>query len=335
MAKHDIIKFRRGTSEEWSNSVPQPGGEVLKLGEPGYEKDTGKLKIGDGVNGWNDLPYTSAGVIVVEDIDHLINDVIQAGSGIVLNFNDSNDTLIISNSGINNPLDNRVLTSDGTTTGINAESPLTFDGYRLRIDCDCPTGTAGLTVVGDQRSTSIVSNVYGDPRSIETEDGILIQRDTTRIVLGGSRGTEVSPSGLEVGDVIFIIRGDAYNPYETLNAIGNRENRSIRIQGKVSDIGTSYLGSSLEFQTTSGSGSGIWDNSMIFNHDGDLIINNGLTLASGSITFQDDTVQTSAGIPSDTSLVPSSTSITNIVSISQANYDAIVTKDSTTLYVIS
>lgn len=42
-----------------------------------------------------------------------------------------------------------------------------------------------------------------------------------------------------------------------------------------------------------------------------------------------------AGIPSNTGLVPNSTSITNIVSISQANYDAIVTKNSSTLYVIS
>jgi hypothetical protein len=42
-----------------------------------------------------------------------------------------------------------------------------------------------------------------------------------------------------------------------------------------------------------------------------------------------------AGIPSNTGLVPNSASITNIVSISQANYDALVTKDSSTLYVIS
>jgi hypothetical protein len=61
-----------------------------------------------------------------------------------------------------------------------------------------------------------------------------------------------------------------------------------------------------------------------------------LTLpASGSITFPDNTIQTSAGIPSNTGLVPNSTSITNIVSISQANYDAIVTKASGTLYIIS
>ena len=56
---------------------------------------------------------------------------------------------------------------------------------------------------------------------------------------------------------------------------------------------------------------------------------------NGSITFPDNTIQTSAGIPSSTGLVPNSTSITNIVSISQANYDALVTKNSSTLYIIS
>ena len=44
--KHTIIKLRRGTAAEWAASEPQPGGEILKLGEPGYEKDTKKLKIG-------------------------------------------------------------------------------------------------------------------------------------------------------------------------------------------------------------------------------------------------------------------------------------------------
>jgi hypothetical protein len=64
--------------------------------------------------------------------------------------------------------------------------------------------------------------------------------------------------------------------------------------------------------------------------------NGELTLpASGSITFPNNTTQTSAGIPSNTGLVPNSVSITNMVSISQANYDALVTKDSSTLYVIS
>ena len=68
----------------------------------------------------------------------------------------------------------------------------------------------------------------------------------------------------------------------------------------------------------------------IFGTDGELTLP-----TSGSITFSNNTTQTSAGVPSNTGLVPNSISITNMVSISQANYDALVTKNSTTLYVIS
>jgi len=44
--------LRRGTTEAWNRVNP-----VLKYGEPGFEKDTNKLKIGDGVKDWKTLPY--------------------------------------------------------------------------------------------------------------------------------------------------------------------------------------------------------------------------------------------------------------------------------------
>lgn len=76
----------------------------------------------------------------------------------------------------------------------------------------------------------------------------------------------------------------------------------------------------------------IWcDSGLEFSGSG---INN-MEINSSGLVFPDNTTQISAGIPSNTGLVPNSVSITNIVSISQANYDAIVTKDSSTLYVIS
>lgn len=46
------IKFKRGTSAAWARTNP-----ILLDGEPGYEKDTKKLKIGDGTTAWNNLPY--------------------------------------------------------------------------------------------------------------------------------------------------------------------------------------------------------------------------------------------------------------------------------------
>lgn len=53
---HTQIKLRRGTAAEWTAA-----NELLLLGEPGFEKDTYRLKIGDGVTLWNDLPYIDGG----------------------------------------------------------------------------------------------------------------------------------------------------------------------------------------------------------------------------------------------------------------------------------
>ena len=46
------IQFHRGLAATWAAHNP-----TLAYGEPGYEKDTGRLKIGDGETPWNSLPY--------------------------------------------------------------------------------------------------------------------------------------------------------------------------------------------------------------------------------------------------------------------------------------
>jgi len=154
-----IIKLRRDTADNWFKINPK-----LALGEPGVETDTRKFKIGTGVDFWNDLPYMSAGGMTLEEIeDQTAANFFVGGSGISLNYNDVANTLTINTSGlqpsgsyalsshnhtssqitnfnssvsgllptISNSGDNRVLTSTGSSVGINAESNLTFDGTNL------------------------------------------------------------------------------------------------------------------------------------------------------------------------------------------------------------
>lgn len=52
MSQYVTLKLKRGTSTEWSTTNP-----TLAVGEPGFETDTGKMKIGTGVTGWSGLPY--------------------------------------------------------------------------------------------------------------------------------------------------------------------------------------------------------------------------------------------------------------------------------------
>lgn len=49
------IQIRRGSSNFWDDENP-----ILHPGEPGYEKNTNRMKIGDGVTPWRDLAYFTA-----------------------------------------------------------------------------------------------------------------------------------------------------------------------------------------------------------------------------------------------------------------------------------
>jgi hypothetical protein len=65
------IVLRRDTSTNWTTNNP-----VLLLGEPGFETNTSRMKIGDGSTLWNDLPY-----YVGYDLLALDSDLIPATGG--------------------------------------------------------------------------------------------------------------------------------------------------------------------------------------------------------------------------------------------------------------
>jgi hypothetical protein len=46
------FQVRRDTATNWTDNNPR-----LADGEMGYETNTGRMKIGDGMNLWRDLPY--------------------------------------------------------------------------------------------------------------------------------------------------------------------------------------------------------------------------------------------------------------------------------------
>jgi Major tropism determinant N-terminal domain/Collagen triple helix repeat (20 copies) len=48
------IQYRRGTASQWTSANP-----TLATGEPGFETDTGKFKVGDGSTAWTSLAYSS------------------------------------------------------------------------------------------------------------------------------------------------------------------------------------------------------------------------------------------------------------------------------------
>lgn len=56
MTARQHIQLRRDTAANWAVVNP-----VLRDGEAGFETDTRRLKVGDGISTWSLLPYVSGG----------------------------------------------------------------------------------------------------------------------------------------------------------------------------------------------------------------------------------------------------------------------------------
>ena len=132
MPANSLIKFRQGSSSVWTSTNP-----VLASGEPGYETDTGRFKIGNGSTAWSSLNYAAT-----------VPTGLLAGTGINITLGSNSSTATISLTGlISGAANNRILTSrDSSTTGIDAETNLVFDGSKLGINTSAPTGA--LHVIG-------------------------------------------------------------------------------------------------------------------------------------------------------------------------------------------
>lgn len=57
------FKLRRGLASEWAAKNP-----ILSDGEPGFEIDTFRLKVGNGVLPYNELPYIEGSSADIEDL---------------------------------------------------------------------------------------------------------------------------------------------------------------------------------------------------------------------------------------------------------------------------
>lgn len=129
------IQLRRDTAANWTTNNPIPAS-----GEPCFETDTGKFKIGDGTTAYNDLPYqgdngTAPTNMVTTDTDQTIT-----GKKVFLQPNSSNK-------GLNVALGSNATNPDISVhigTGSNSD----FTGGMIRFDSTAPK------IVGLQQSNS-------------------------------------------------------------------------------------------------------------------------------------------------------------------------------------
>jgi len=131
------MQQRRGTAAQWI-STNSGAGPVLNAGEMGWESDTNKFKIGDGVNNWTSLDYFS-------DINSTVNPAF--GSSITFEGATANDfeTTIA----VTDPTADRTITfpdSTGTVAltsdiTVTAASTTTFTNKSISLGSNTVTST--------------------------------------------------------------------------------------------------------------------------------------------------------------------------------------------------
>ncbi|PZP64372.1 MAG: hypothetical protein DI597_00730 [Pseudoxanthomonas spadix] len=161
------FRLRRAHAATWTSI-----NDILLDGEIGLEKDTGKVKIGDGSTPWNDLDYSFAGAIPV------------AGDGITID-----DTIpeapVIHNDGVRGLSAGDGIDIDDSDPRhpqiINTRVAINLSGRVAGYD-DLPGGLAG----GDAGKAWIVE----DDSLVYIWDGTTFPADGTGIAIsgGGSGG---------------------------------------------------------------------------------------------------------------------------------------------------
>ena len=151
------IKFKRGTAQEWLGSAV-PSGIILSLGEPGFEKDTGKLKIGDGFTPWAQLPYVNPSED--ESLFENLKDVLLPGSGIFLNKNQNDNTITIHSTGL------AQIFASGTGISVHKNTI---------ISNATSLNATGTLVARDTNNSFEIHDIFTDNLSLNTTNGLLQQ----------------------------------------------------------------------------------------------------------------------------------------------------------------
>jgi hypothetical protein len=163
------MQQRRGSAAVW-----QDANTLLSEGEIGYETDTNKFKVGDGVTTWNSLPY----FVNSDDIQSGLLDTDNVSEGTLnLYFTDQR---AIDAVGENLALDDL---SDVATSGVSDGDALVFD-------------TATSSWIPGQAGTTINSiNDIADVDTSAKQDGYVLTYNGTSseweaaAPTGGSGGT--------------------------------------------------------------------------------------------------------------------------------------------------
>ena len=205
------MQQRRGTAAQWISSN-SPNGPILNAGEIGWESDTNKFKVGDGVSYWADLDYFA-------DINSTVNPAF--GSSITFEGTTANDYETVlavtdptADSTITLPnVTGTVITtgnlSDITNIGVFTSTIVmegsTANDHELTISAGDPTADRTITFPDATGTVALVENLVTSLGST-----YLVPADLSDTV------AELNGSGnLLVPGASIIIEGATANDFET------------------------------------------------------------------------------------------------------------------------
>ena len=239
------MQQRRGTASQWVSSNAGAG-PILNAGEIGWESDTNKFKIGDGVNNWASLDYFAD-----------INSTVNPAFGTSITFEgataDSYETVLQ----VTDPTADRTITLpnvDGTviTTGNLSDitnigvftSTITMEGssaddFELTLSAGNPTTDRTITFPDATGTVALTTDIAAGTVT-ETGTQTLTNKTLTSPVV----------SGLTLSDSGIVIEGSSADAHETTLTVTNPTvDRTITfpdetgtVQLRVTDVSDTEIG---------------------------------------------------------------------------------------------
>jgi len=207
------MQQRRGTAAQWI-STNSGNGPVLNPGEIGFETDTGKFKIGDGVSTWTSLSYFA-------DVDTL-------GTALDGDFVEISD--IGAASGVAGLDSNKNLIVPGASIIVEGATP---DSYEMTITATDPTQDRTITIPDATGTLALTSDIPSLTGYV-TETGSQTLTNKTMSLANNTVSGTVAEFNTALSDANFVTTSDTGTVTSTMIADGTIVNDDINASAAIS-----------------------------------------------------------------------------------------------------
>lgn len=284
MAVQTLIQIRRGAAATWTST-----NSTLSSGEWGYETDTGKYKIGDGITSWNSLAYASvipsafigaSGIGVTQGTNgtNLTVSVTGITSSQMTDFNSAVDARITAASISEEQVQDIIASGDHITTGFlrngtginldynDASNYLTINVSGYSLLGHTHTLSQGATDVTATASEVNYLDLTTGPGTAEANKAIVLDSNksitsinsittTGNLIVGGNlqvngTTTTVNSTTVDIGDNIIQVNVSGAATQGGFQVLNNSDSSVTKLVWDISDNRWEFEGGSANIYTT-------------------------------------------------------------------------------------